>query len=303
MATYLSLFEEFLLHFEALKNAAKGEPSRVATFYNESQAIRDAVNALISFLGGTDFERRVFHGPHKLIPQVPANFETGWDEWVSNWFPAIRQLDKWAFVALPEWEGGDAGYSFISEFDPSLHDGGDWIEGGLRYLAEHSDRDVADDAQITLGAFDYLSETIGLTLTDVFRRWRSVPITFMPAHVSNRHGQTEKGSLYDLMDDAVKAYVCGAPAAAIAMCRAALEMVFKDHYGKNQWDDLKLGRMIVLASQRFDFVDEGRLRRLTNNANGILHNYSKNKRMSKQDESTILEFMMTVKFLIQRAPR
>jgi hypothetical protein len=124
----------------------------------------------------------------------------------------------------------------------------------------------------------------------------------MPAHVSNKHGQTEKGSLYDLMDDAVRAYVCGAPAASIAMCRAALEMVFKDHYGKNQWDDLKLGKMIVLASQRFEFVDEGRLRRLTSNANSILHNYSNNKRMSEHDEKTILEFMKTVKFLIQRAP-
>jgi hypothetical protein len=85
--------------------------------------------------------------------------------------------------------------------------------------------------------------------------------------------------------------------------RAALETVFKEHYGKHQWDDLKLGKMIVLASQRFDFVDEGRLRRLTDNANGILHNYSKNERMSEQDEKTILEFLKTVKFLIQRAPR
>ena len=79
-------------------------------------------------------------------------------------------------------------------------------------------------------------------------------------------------------------------------------MVLKEHYGKGRWADCKLGEIIVLASQRFDFVDETRLRRLTSNANGIFHNYSKYARMSEQDEKTILEFLKTVKFLIQRAP-
>jgi hypothetical protein len=86
------------------------------------------------------------------------------------------------------------------------------------------------------------------------------------------------------------------------MCRAALEMVLKEHYGKGKWDDCKLGKIIVLAGQRFNFVDESRLRRLTNGANGILHKYSKHGGMSDQDEKTILEFLKTVKFLIQRAP-
>jgi hypothetical protein len=110
--------------------------------------------------------------------------------------------------------------------------------------------------------------------------------------------------MFDLIDDAVRAYVCGAPAASIAMCSAALEMVLKAHYVKGKWNDpmLKLGGIIVLASQRFDFVHEGCLRRLIKNANDIMHNYSRRDRMSKQDERTIVEFLKTVKFLIQRAP-
>jgi hypothetical protein len=126
----------------------------------------------------------------------------------------------------------------------------------------------------------------------------------MPAHISNKYGQTEKGSLYDLINDAVRAYLCGAPAAAIAMCRAALEIVLKGHYGKGEWDDpaYQLGEIIALASERFNFIDKGRLWRLTKNANAILHNYQKRDRMSEQDERTILEFLKTVKFLIQRAP-
>jgi hypothetical protein len=62
MLTNLSLFDEFLLHLQTLRNAAKGEPRRVVTFYDESQAVRDAVIAMRSFLARTDFERRVFHG-------------------------------------------------------------------------------------------------------------------------------------------------------------------------------------------------------------------------------------------------
>jgi hypothetical protein len=108
--------------------------------------------------------------------------------------------------------------------------------------------------------------------------------------------------LYDLIDDAVRAYVCGAPAAAIAMCRAALEMVLKEHYGKGAWNDLLLGKIIVLACQKFNFVDQGRLERLSGDANRILHNYQNRDPMSEHDERTILEFLKTVKFLIQRAP-
>jgi len=93
----------------------------------------------------------------------------------------------------------------------------------------------------------------------------------MPAHVSNRYGSSEKGSLLRLLDDAVRAYVFGAPAAAIAMCRAALETVLKRHYGGGQWEEEKLGRLVVLASQRYDFVQEKRITPLVHKANRILH--------------------------------
>ena len=76
----------------------------------------------------------------------------------------------------------------------------------------------------------------------------------MPAHVSNRYGASEKGSLSQLLDDAMRAYVFGAPCTAIVMCRAALEMVFKKHYGRGQWENEPLENLIVLASRKYDFV-------------------------------------------------
>jgi hypothetical protein len=373
MTTNLSLFEEFLVHFETLKSAAKGDPHRISNFREDSQAIRDAVGAMETFLLRTDFERRVFHGAKKHFAQVPSAFEAAWNEYCQSWtaivsstsqtefdrtFPEIystkayiqyeaakkelkesrdaferkltgdaragkiegvrvgpdeRLIFSYRFGKLsvavvkdcPQQEEFDPDPTF-SEFDPRYHDGGHLIQEAMRYLQTliEEKKELADDIRVSVGAHEYITETIGLNISSIFRRWSGVPITFMPAHVSNKYSLTEKGSLYDLINDAVRAYVCGAPAAAIAMCRAALEMVLKNHYGKGRWEgpDLGLGKIIVLASQRYNFVDEGKLLRLARSANNILHNYSRQERMSPEDERTILEFLKTVKFLIQRAP-
>jgi hypothetical protein len=194
---------------------------------------------------------------------------------------------------------------YFDYFDPRYHDGGLWIEEGMEWLREHGRKaGLINDSEITADAYNYLTETIGIEVRDVFKRWESVPVVFMPAHVSNQHGVTEKGSLFDLLDDAVRAFVAGAPAAAIAMCRAALELVLRRHYGRGKWDerDVKLGKLIDLTSQRYDHVDKGRLDRLSQRANGILHDYVGQRRLSKEDEGTILEFLKTLKFLIERAP-
>jgi hypothetical protein len=147
------------------------------------------------------------------------------------------------------------------------------------------------------------SPKIRLNVHDVFRRWRKVPVFFIPAHVLNRYGASDKGSLLHLLDDAVRAYVFGAPAAAIAMCRAALETVLKQHYGHGQWEDVKLGKLVVLASQRYDFIQEKRITPLVEKANRILHDYTEAHSLTAEDDRTILNFLRTVKFLIQRAPK
>ena len=125
----------------------------------------------------------------------------------------------------------------------------------------------------------------------------------MPAHVSNWYGASEKGSLLHLLDDAVRAYVFGAPAAAIAMCRTALEMVLKRHYGRGDWDDEKLDNLIVLASYKYSkIVQKEKIDPFRILANRIVHKYDQVGRLSEEDDRTILNFFKTLKFLIQRAP-
>lgn len=126
----------------------------------------------------------------------------------------------------------------------------------------------------------------------------------MPAHVSNRYGASDKGFLPHLLDDAVRAYVFGVPAAAFAMCRAAFEMVLKRHYGEGEWEAPreKLAKIVALAEER-GFIKREEVRPLIDRADGILHRYAQEAALSGDDERTILIFLATLKSLIERAPK
>lgn len=205
-----------------------------------------------------------------------------------------------------------------ASFDPRKHDGGTAIELGIEYLeASPSSRldlegsgleeepEWENRSTLALGAYDYLTNGIGLNVHDVFRRWREVPVVFMPTHVSNSYGASDKGSLVHLLNEAVRAYVFGAPGAAIAMCRAALEMILKKHYGDGDWEDPKksLSKVIAAASKRYEFIRADELTEFKNRADAIMHRYSQEYIISKEDERTILMFLATLKSLVEDAER
>jgi hypothetical protein len=336
MAVGLNLLEEFIIRFNNLKAAAKNSPERLRTFYRQSEAIRRACDELQGFLARTDLERRVFHGKRIQCAEI-RGFEEAWREYDTRWrFRAVfrNPLDV---LQLLDWDAEQQqvvkrsdrpwlGESLEAEapageriteapdpeeeecFDPRRHDGGAAIELGIEELDIHARFPVTDQpgrinsCRLALQAYDYLVNTIGLDIRGAFRRWQKLPIVFIPAHVSNHDARGEKGSLVHLLDDAVRAYVFGAPTAAVAICRAALEMVLKEHYGHGEWEDYKLGKLIILASQRYNFIQEKRIVPLVEKANRIVHDYSKSDHLSNEDDRTIVMFLKTVKFLIKRAP-
>ncbi len=256
MTRRLSQFEQFLVLFKKLKTAADN-PRRLAAFYEESGALHDAVAEIQDYIGRSgQFESRIFLSGPKRFSQVPAEFEAEWQDYKSRWEHAIANahLGELVGARLPftppphdrnhtqEVENPDPEQD--EEFDPKFHDGGAALRLGTDNLwseldayseqvrsGEYSDYAnlTANKCRIALDAFDYLKNVIGVDIDDVFRLWHEVPTVFMPSDVSDKHG-SEKGSLNDLLDNAVRSYVCGAPASAIAMCRAVLEMVLKIHY-------------------------------------------------------------------------
>jgi len=342
MPTHISIFEQFMILFHEVKRCSGFEPSRIKTLYNQHADLKKAVDLLTTFLLRSDFKRRVFHGNRKYHKSVPVQFSDVYREYDEYWatevtlagldLPDFNEIQNQSLEEFLDEAGNKAllyhtpfettdGYErpdpeYESEFDPLRHDGGKAIEMALWITQSYAEEpeetmdSIHAASRIGIEAFDYLCDTIGLDFHDVFKRWRIIPTIFMPAHVSNMHGSGKRGSLFELLDDATKAFVFGAPAAAIAACRAALEMVLKQHYeieyrfqdknGKTR--EKGLGELILVADEKYSFIQGKRLQRLTNSANKIMHSYSRTKPLTKDDESVILDFFRTLKFLIERAP-
>lgn len=339
----LNILEQFILLFNALKKAAKDDPEKLEIFYGQNAHLKNVANNLYNFMGYGDFERRIFHSNKKYIQHAPDGFDEAWKEYKKKWsgplqdcqfkidfseiFPEMKDYSEiGSSKPQIEIELDPPDLELDTEFDPIHHDGGMAFEMAFYAAdsyAENVDTEFEDtihiESKIGLDAYDYLTNTIGFNASEVFRRWRQIPVIFMPAHVSNKHGLTERGSIYELIDDAVRAYVFGAPAAAIAMCRAILEMILKQHYdldyryrdSKGKLRDKGLGGLIILADERYGrsqnnkngFFDGQRVRKLSDAANKIMHDYSSRETISKEDERIILNFFKTNKFLIERAPR
>jgi hypothetical protein len=248
MSTRPSAFEQFMTLFRELKRIA-GTPQRLVTFYDESSELQSAIQNLESFLLRTDFERRAFAG-RKLFRQVPDGFERDWNEYDADgrayaiahlglrhifqdltYKPDEHPKSKTSSIDTPDPESDE-------EFNPIYHAGAAALQLGLDWLrveidlrpeyGNEDDQRVANMCRLACGAYDYLTKTIGVDPSEIFRRWQTVPPFFMPAAVSNRHGD-ERGSLDDLLTDAIRAYVCGAPAAAIRVCSGSIHKTINSY--------------------------------------------------------------------------
>jgi hypothetical protein len=322
VAAGLSLSEQFIALFNNLKQAAGGNPERARIFYNQSEAIRDALKALNTFLVRTDLEGRLSRGP-KLLKLTAPSFAAAWEEYTANWqFRISEPSDVAAGIiayALDLQEPDSAHQAVLEErawkeavveraglqatapvelrvpdpktedtFDPLTHNGGEAIDLGIECLETfgYSDLDQEWDNRrsLALGGYDYLINTIGLDVHRIFSRWRNVPTILMPAHVSRRYGASDKGSLEHLLDDAVKAYVFGARAAAMAMCRAVHDMLRNEHYGPGE-----LENVVAHASAKWDFISIEQITKYRRRANWVMHNYKNDDRLNDQDDRIILK--------------
>jgi len=326
----LTHFEQFLTLFEQLKRVA-GEPKRLAEFYSESSTIRDAAEKVEETAGDLAYNLEWF-GSKRLGP-VSSRFEQAWEEYREQWEPAIRYgsmcsdvpdeaaefrklrpYDKYlaAFSKRESAKHEEPDPKHDEFFDPVRHDGALALSLGIDHWRGeiHRAKVVANKCQIALDAFDHLRDIIGIDIADIFRRWREAPRFLVPAAVHTKDG-IEKAPLNDLLDDAIRAYVCGASLAAIAMCRAVLERVVKEHYitdpTERTWTDKSgkqrekgLSELIVLAEKRFEYLGTLKLDEIKNAADGILHRYHGRQPLSVSDENAIIDYMQKLKTLIQK---
>lgn len=171
-------------------------------------------------------------------------------------------------------------------------------EEGNREPIDKDDQYLVNTFRISSDASDYLNGTIGLDFTEVFRRWRKVPVVFMPAHVSNHYGASEKGSLLHLLDDAVRAYVFRARAAAMAICRAVHDMLRNEHYGPGE-----LENVVAHASAEWASIKMEQIAKYRHRANWVMHNYRNDRPLDAEDDRIILNYLIALKYLVEHAPK
>jgi hypothetical protein len=229
--------QSFLDRFADLKAVTGNNPNLLTKFDQASPELRAAV----ARLDVGDIEHEIFHGREKMIPHIPAEFERSWAEFKEVWEP---RLNHFAMCGIdPEWPRGYKEHLKIYEgsgvvpdkeddvFLPEFHDGPAAIRQAIAYLRDH------EECRAGLAALNYLIETVGLDLPAIMGRWQRSPVVFMPRHVAQQQQMSPSGPLAELYDDAVRAYVCGAPAAAFAMCRALLETVIKQSYVPDEFTE------------------------------------------------------------------
>jgi len=216
------------------------------------------------------------------------------------------------------------------EFDPSKHNGSTLLRSMLelnernvesmletliaqseRDTAEHNELDDAQDLELAqqrdvlirgLSAAKYLEDQMGFDLKGMFDRWNKVPAFLVPVHIKPSAASRANGTLFDLLNDAIKAYVAGAPAAAMAICRSALEIVVKEHYleGKSepQWN---LDHCINVAAARYRFLDQEKMHKHRRRANEVMHSYE-SASWFVDESDPVIPFIKDLRHWIEKAP-
>jgi hypothetical protein len=135
-----------------------------------------------------------------------------------------------------------------------------------------------------------------IDLEDIFWKDDMLPHVLIPVHVSKRYGQA-KQSLYRKLNDAGKAFIYGAPLAALTMQRAVLEEVLTKHWGAQNTTRGYQIRDANLSEITWD-ARADRLKRL---GDKVLHG-DPDEISSEQLDRLIIDGFLLLRTLIESAP-
>jgi hypothetical protein len=146
--------------------------------------------------------------------------------------------------------------------------------------------------QKVLGAWEFFEKTLGLDLSAIYKRWRSVPEVFIQPHVA----QLENNPVVELYSEAVRAYVFGGKIASMAMCRALMEHILKKHYNVEGKD---LENVIAMAEIKYPQLKNFKMQEKRKMTNVMLHDYESG---SDVEDRALIEYFRTIKGMIQKIP-
>lgn len=182
----------------------------------------------------------------------------------------------------------------ISEWKDDARTEASQIDQMIDYMSHKRDMD-------DFGDFDWIEESLiawdrlkvcGLDIAGALWRRRAMPHVLVPSHVAKHYGRS-RHSLHRRLHQAGKAFVFGAPLAALAMQRATMEEVLSKHWGAaNGW---------VRDANLPELTWDVRADRLKNLANDALHDDPEKLSPDELDRAIIQNFLL-LRLLIEQAP-
>ncbi len=343
----LTVLENFLLRFNELKRRTRNDPERIPWLWKQSKQLRKIGEDVYTLHGDIEralarspklvgpvppgFERAFKDYRERYAEKVlHAKFSIDTDKLLELIKASKAQTEddqEESEERFPKYEVDEDGVTWITkqgesekrflieEFYPE-DDAYEKFVGVLEYArdrVESAKMGGIDDPGLMnllsrgVGAWDFYRDPIGVDMEGIARRWKQVPHFFIPRHVLDRYGRSERGSLSHLLNDAIRAYVFGVPTAAIVMCRTVYEEFVKKHLGLEIQKNKKgyyppLHKIIILAEKKFEWIGPLELGPKVEYVNGILHAYDRSTKITAADEKNILDYLTTVNTLMEKAP-
>jgi hypothetical protein len=311
----------FVSKFKRVRELCEGSPDTLDRLCERDASARALVDSL--FTDAYILDRAFGKSPQLYVPQVHEDFPIVWGEYGTIWSTAVWSARL--LVSLDDLDGpsstpeeedeqdtiessnGQADI-YIEDFDPQWHVLSEAITNMIQYCRDKIAYVDAPEAvavlQLGVTAWDFL-ESMGFDTKQISSRYARTPKVYIPKHVSDSHGTTERRSLLRLLDETGRAYYFGAPLAALSMCRSILELLLSRYYVPRH-ASAPLSKMIRAAEDQYPWLCQENLATKAEAANDVLHEMMKQERLRTLPENVeqeVQNFMLALKKLIERAPK
>jgi uncharacterized protein with HEPN domain len=188
-----------------------------------------------------------------------------WDGWLEEVLESLPDAPN-----AEDATGGPA-----RPFDPSRDSAAAMIDWAEQMYLDHFDHGRFDDPdgerERAWQAFNWIHQALDLEAVE--SRLREFPNIVVPQRVSEKYNLDDPRGLYRYLIQVRLAYIIGADLAAIALCRAATDLLIRRHYAPNARENVGLHSLIteVQARPKFNFLKKNCLLGKVKEANSILH--------------------------------
>ena len=300
--------ERFLAAFSELKNAVGNDPVQLQNTWEGSIDIQSLCDEIAQLVRG--FETVENWSRFAFTNNVSAAGALARRDYDARWRPEVSRVANRAFDAMFMELFGDLaedasptegeqhedllGDEIVEWKDTALEEAGQ-IEQVFDYAFQQLDLDDCGDFEwvnSSLEAWDRL-KICGFDVAGSLWRRRSLPHVLIPSHVAKHYGAT-RASLHRRLDQAGKAFVFGAPLAALALQPAVIEEVLARHWGAEKG--------MVREANLPELAWDARADRLKRLANDALHGDPEKLTADELDRAIIENFGL-LRLLIENAPQ